>query len=82
MDNKETIKTNKKVPSRAKIAALGILGLTLAYTGASTDDAREAATPEQRTHIASPFTTLAMEGAGILCMVGAGVLLRKRQNQR
>lgn len=82
MDKKETIKTNKKAPSRAKIAALALLGATLGYVGASTDDARDAATPEQREHIASPAITLSMEGAGVLCLLGAGILLTKRQNQR
>ena len=81
MDKKETIKINKK-PSRTQIAALGILGFMLAYTGASTDDARDAATPEQREHIAPVAVTMTMEGIAAVCFFAASLMLRKRQNQR
>ena len=79
MDKKQN---NKNIPSHRQIGALALLGFALCYTGASTDDARDAATPAQREHIAGPVATLTMEGAGILCLIGAGVLLKKRQKQR
>ena len=77
MDKKDMI-INNKWPKRRYIAALGLLGFALTYIGASTDDARDAATPAQREHIATPATTFAMEGAGILSLVGAYLLARKR----
>lgn len=82
MDNKKTINTDKKIPSRSRIAVLGILGFMIAYLGASIDDTRDAATPEQRTHIPGLPVTLTMEGIGMLCMARAGALLMKRQDQR
>ena len=43
MDKKQN---NKNIPSPRQIGALALLGLALCYTGASTDDARDAAEDE------------------------------------
>lgn len=87
MDNNKTVKNSKKVPSRRKIATIEIatialLGAALGYTGVSTDDARDAATPEQREHIAPVAVTMTMEGIAAACFLAAGLMLKKRQKQR
>lgn len=82
MDNNKTVKNSKKVPSRRKIATIALLGAALGYTGVSTDDARDAATPEQREHIAPVAVTMTMEGIAAACFLAAGLMLKKRQNQR
>ena len=80
MDKNKTIKNNRNALTRRAIA-LGTTGVILALLVAGTDDARDAATPEQQENIATPKTTMIMGGVGILSLLGSALLIRKRDSE-